>query len=135
MAFFFRLVTWIARLLLCAYLPFLTCLLLISNPLGWLGWNRVPDIPMNGPHWLPFFVLALVAHAARLPWSMGKTLAMLVGYGVVTETLQWFVPHRSVELQDYAANLIGVLVGTAAWLLVLLLQRGLVGQPADAPAK
>jgi VanZ family protein len=43
----------------------------------------------------------------------------LVAYALVTETLQWWVPRRTVEWSDYLENVLGIMAG---WCLYRIAQ-------------
>lgn len=118
------------RLLICAgYWGLLTVLLLTPNPATTIGLPKAAvfrgiDI---GIHFAAFTILALLVHGARWPKGIGWPVpAVLLLYGMATESLQWFVPSRTVELLDYVENMVGVAVGTAfyglahRWLRVRL---------------
>jgi hypothetical protein len=103
------------------YWALLTALLLSPHPEAMLGLGRMSYFPLGdvGMHLTAFTLLSLAVHFVRWPkrpvlWL----LAVLLGYGLATETLQYFVPPRAVELKDYADNIIGVLVGAAIYWAV-----------------
>ncbi|MGE0707448.1 MAG: VanZ family protein [Planctomycetota bacterium] len=56
---------------------------------------------------------------------------LLAGYGALLEGLQAFVPHRTVDPRDFAANLGGALLGLGA---VALRARRAGGDGASPPA-
>ena len=98
----------------------MTLLLLTPNPWAVLGLRHVGKtvrIPERGVHCTMFFVLTLLMHASR--WRVGKkTLwCALVGYGIMTELLQWFVPPRTVEWPDAMENIAGIALGTLVFRL------------------
>jgi len=106
-------VAWVAYWLL------LTVLLLAPDPLAVLGITRVPGSPgRRMEHLLVFALLALLACASRPRLSWATLAALLVGYAVLTETLQAFVPTRTVELLDYLENLLGLAAGGGLWRLI-----------------
>jgi hypothetical protein len=110
----------IARVLVCvAYWILLTVLLLTPYPQRVVGLQTVPLFPWGdiGIHFTAFIVLSVLVHVAVWPKSVRWTVAILLAYGVATESLQWFVPHRSVELKDYTENILGVLAGAAVFLI------------------
>jgi glycopeptide antibiotics resistance protein len=55
--------------------------------------------------------------ASRWPLRTRVLAAVLVGYALGTEALQWLVPQRVVETLDLLENLLGILVGAAVWKL------------------
>jgi hypothetical protein len=103
------------RLLICAgYWGLLTVLLLAPNPTAAVGLGRFSTLPWGdiGIHFTAFTILTLLVHGSRWPKGIGWSfLAVLVAYGITTESLQWFVPSRAVELLDYTENILGVAVG------------------------
>jgi VanZ family protein len=103
-----------------AYAVLLTVLLLTPNPAAVVGLQRIPTFPWGdiGIHFTAFTVLSVLLHAARWPRRPGWALVLLlVAYGVTTESLQAFVPHRSVEFLDYTENILGVVAGSSFYWL------------------
>lgn len=50
-------------------------------------------------------------------------IVFLVLYGITTEVLQRFVPHRTSRVMDGIANILGIAAGSAMyWLLLRLMQ-------------
>jgi VanZ family protein len=125
------------RLLICAgYWGLLTVLLLTPNPARTIGLPKATALPGIdiGIHFAAFTILALLVHVARWPKkTIGwPGLAVLLLYGIVTESLQWFVPSRTVEWLDYGENLLGVGVGTGlCWIAHRLLQVRLADHRCD----
>ena len=75
-------------------------------------------------HFLAFVGLAVLLRGTRLPLRNRVLLAVLVGYALLTEFAQSFLPGRTAMWQDAAANLLGVAVGLAvAWAAETLLGR------------
>ena len=108
------------RMLSAAYWAFLTVLLLVPNPAA-IFFNARPFVAvagMRGVHFATFTLLALLVQAARFPVRPRVQWAVLVGYALVAESLQWFVPHRCVELADYAENLLGLATGAVLFWAV-----------------
>jgi hypothetical protein len=111
----------IVRLLACVgYWILLTVLLLVPYPQRVVGLQTVPLFPWGdiGIHFTAFILLSMLVHVALWPKRVRWTVAVLLAYGVATESLQWFVPHRSVELKDYTENILGVLAGAGLFLIL-----------------
>jgi VanZ family protein len=129
------------RLVCLAYWAFLTALLLVSDPAALVGLERVPKFPWGngdiGIHFTAFTTLALMVHVTRWPRRPGWIVTgLLVCYGLTTETLQVFVPHRSVELLDYTENVLGVAAGSGLyWLAAWLVRRCRVPPETTAPSE
>lgn len=123
----------IVAIVICvAYWLALTTLLLAPNPAELLGLRGAPDFPLGdkGVHFSVFAGLSMLSCSVR--WPKRPTVAMIVllmTYAVATESLQVFVPTRSIELFDYAANFLGLLTGLAAYSAVCWLRRD--SPPAD----
>ena len=114
------------RVGLGVYLLLLSFLLLAPEPLKLLGFSSPPGgSSVRMVHFCLFTVLGLLVWASRLPVRPGLVLGLAVAYALVTETLQWFVPTRTVELLDYLENLLGLAAGGTVWHV--LRKRGLVG--------
>jgi VanZ family protein len=92
-----------------------------------------PVVPPGGDkpwHLLAYFglgALTVRAVAGGLPaWISWRTaavsIAIAAGYAVTDELHQMFVPGRSAQLSDLAADALGVVAGAGVcWLLGLLL--------------
>lgn len=102
-------VRWIALV----YWLLMTVVLLVPHPWAmFFGIRPARAVAkMPGIHFFAFVVLALLIQAAQFKVRPRVQWAVLIGYAVVVESLQWFVPHRDVELLDYTENLGGLLVG------------------------
>ena len=115
------------RLMVClGYCVFLTVLLLVPDPAAVVGLSKRPVFPWGeiGTHFTAFTILALLAHGSQFPRSPRWLLVVLLcAYGITTESLQAFVPHRSVELLDYTENILGVLTGSGLYWLVVQWMR------------
>ena len=102
------------------YWIFLTILLLVPNPAALVGLREVPILPWGkfGIHLMFFTVLSVLVHATRWPkrpwWPL---IALLVVYGITTETLQLFVPHRTARVMDAIENILGIAVGAGFYWL------------------
>jgi hypothetical protein len=103
------------RLLAAGYWLLVSLLLLVPNPAAIFFELRPAQVAasMRGVHGMAFLVLALLVQAARFPLRRSVQWAVLVGYALLVESLQWFVPRRTVELADYAENLLGLALGAA----------------------
>jgi len=107
------------RLLFIAYCIGLTVLLLIPDPAATLGIEKVPGPPGGrGIHFLAFLGLGLLAFASRWRLGRGLLIGLLIAYALAAESLQWLVPPRSVELLDYAENLLGLAAAAGCWRLM-----------------
>jgi len=71
-----------------------------------------------GIHLMFFTVLSVLVHATRWPkrpwWPL---IALLVVYGITTETLQLFVPHRTARVMDAIENILGIALGAGIYWL------------------
>jgi VanZ family protein len=103
------------RLLFAAYGLALTFLLLVGNPTAWVPFRVTFPTPNHrGLHFLLFLILTLLACACRFRVEPWRLIAFLIAYALLTETLQWWVPPRAVELLDYLENIFGVIVAMPA---------------------
>ena len=71
-----------------------------------------------------FTILGFLANATRWPkrlcWPL---IVFLVVYGITTESLQLFVPHRTARVMDGIENILGIAAGSGIyWLLLRLMQ-------------
>ena len=119
--------------LLClAYWAFLTILLLVSDPAGLVGLQSVPVFPWGkfGVHLIAFTILSTLVHASRWPkrpwWPL---IACLVVYGVTTESLQLFVPHRTARVMDGIENILGIAACAGIYWLAGWVARRWGAQP------
>lgn len=125
----------VSRFFCLGYCVALTVLLLVPNPLRLFGIKRLPGPPgARGVHFVLLAVMTLFVFAARWPIRRKVILGVLIGYGILTETLQWFSPPRTVELLDYIENVSGVLVGAAIWWAFEKQQAARKAWQAAAPA-
>ncbi len=107
------------RLICLVYLLGLSILLLVPDPLALLGLHqKLRGLPRAGLHFLLFTMLGLLAAASRLPLRRALLSAALVGYATAIELLQSLVPPRTVQLQDWIENLLGLGCGTLVWMAV-----------------
>jgi hypothetical protein len=127
----------IARLACYGYWLALTVLLLVPNPAALVGLHAVPVLPWGkfGIHLGFFTVLGFLANATWWPkrprWPL---IVLLVVYGVATESLQLFVPHRTARVMDGIENILGIAVGSVMYCLLLRLVHPFlkVARPANS---
>jgi glycopeptide antibiotics resistance protein len=103
------------------YWIFLTVLLLVPNPAALVHLHSVPIFPWGkfGIHLIAFTILSFLVNASRWPKRIGwPLLVLLVVYGVTTESLQLFVPHRTSRVMDGIENILGIALGAGIYLLV-----------------
>lgn len=110
------------------------CLAVIAA-LAWMPGNQVPLSTtwdkLN--HGLAFAALGFLAWGAH-PSRRVPAFVALIGFGVLIEVVQWYVPSRSAEWADLVADAIGLAVGAlSAHLLVpvLLSLQAPVAVPRD----
>ena len=105
--------------------------------------SSLPDIPAppggmsdKGAHLLAYSVLGLFVARALMggrPWHLALptatiAVALTVAYGLSDELHQRFVPGRSPEWLDVAADAVGAVVGVGlvwAWSIVFRIKHGL----------
>lgn len=111
----------LVRLAAVVYGAILTVFLLVPDPAALIGLER-PPVPSGGRgvHFVLFTMLAVLFSIAHWPLRRSALAAALGLYAVAIESLQAIVPLRTVELLDYAENLIGLGLGLG---LCRLLQR------------
>lgn len=61
-------------------------------------------------HAVAFLTLAASACFAY-PGARGRALLALLGYGMLIELVQLFIPYRSAEWNDVAADAVGIALG------------------------
>jgi VanZ family protein len=113
--FFMRIIFWLAFF---AYLALLTALLLSPDPASMMGLKRIPWFPGDDifMHICALLMLSALLHAIRWPKPLNRTLVvLLLVYGVTTESLQFYVPGRTVQLKDYFDNCLGVALGSGIY--------------------
>jgi hypothetical protein len=120
------------RVLCFAYWAALTVLLLVPDPSGVLGVQPPGLLGGRGIHLAAFAGLGFLAAAARWPVGGRALAAVLLGYAVAAELLQYFVPPRTVQLEDLAENFLGLAIGAAVFALG---RRWLPRQSARRPAE
>lgn len=89
---------------------------------------RVPDAGISFDHFdklvhaSTFLVLAFLADAGWPQHGFGRAKYLpLLGYGILIECVQYFIPNRSFDLLDVAADATGLLLYGA--MLLTLLRR------------
>lgn len=108
---------WSLRVVCLGYVVFLTLLLLTADPTRWIGvhgnlpWLLRTTLP--AAHLLSFFVLAMLALAARWPVPRWCIVVFLMIYGGITEVVQSLVPSRTSEWVDWFQDIAGIVIGTA----------------------
>ena len=120
------------------YVLALSHTLLAPSPLWYLGAFEpaveaamARSIADYWQHLLAFQLLAMLVCWARSPGNSPGTpvyLVALIGYALLTESLQSIIPGRSWELHDLVANLLGILAG---WWLGITLRRWSSPQRSD----
>jgi VanZ family protein len=126
----------IIKLACWAYSTLLTVLLLTPNPAAVVGLKKIPWFPLGdiGMHFCAFFLLAILVHSTRWPKPLHWLwIVALLGYGATTESLQAFVPFRSVELKDYLDNCLGVLAGSGIYWAVHRLWHTFKQKKSNSP--
>ena len=82
--------------------------------------DTLPQMPLwdKAEHAATFAMLTILGHSA-MERSRHRLLlvAGLIGFGILTEMLQTFVPGRSSEIADAVADAVGVLTVTTVWWL------------------
>ena len=122
----------IMRLAAYSYWLLLTVLLLVPDPAAMVGLREVPVFPWGkfGIHLTAFTILSVLVHTIRWPkrpwWPL---IALLVLYGVTTETLQLFVPHRTARVMDAVENILGIAAGAGIYWLAQCTWRRLETTP------
>jgi hypothetical protein len=110
----------VAQLVAGCYWLWLTLLLLVSNPAGMVGLRSVPVFPWGkfGVHLIAFTVLSGLVNVSRWPRRLWWPLiALLLVYGVTTETMQLLVPHRTARVMDAVENILGITIGAGIYWL------------------
>lgn len=117
----------IVTLLTCfCYWILLTVLLLVPDPAALVHLQRVPTFPWGkfGIHLIAFTILSVLVHTTRWPKRPWRPLiAILVLYGITTETLQLFVPHRTARVMDAIENILGIAAGAGIYWLARRLRE------------
>ncbi len=74
---------------------------------------RIPGVEVNDKlqHVAAFIWLTLLAHCSFPVSRLRYKAALLLGYGVLIEAAQYFIPMRSASLSDIVADLAGIGIG------------------------
>lgn len=108
----------LARVALAVALVGITCLALIPDSSA--------SLPSSGNdklnHFLAFFVLALlVDRSFPTPTFNYNKIFILVGYGLMIEIIQFFIPSRSFSLYDLLADTVGIFAYVMSRQLMLFI--------------
>jgi glycopeptide antibiotics resistance protein len=101
-------------------------MLLVPNPAAVIGLQAVPLFPWGkfGIHLSFFTALSILANFCcwpnRLSWSL---IAFMAFYGILTESLQLLVSHRTSRVMDGIENLLGIALGSAIYWLAWRLRK------------
>jgi VanZ family protein len=108
---------WLLAFVIC--LVSVLTLALMKNPSTLLdtGWDK-------GNHVLAFAVLTFLGRMS-FPSQRVLLLLGLLAYGVLIENLQFMTGYRFSEYQDFAADVVGMLLG---YLLAIPVMRRVQGQ-------
>ncbi|WP_020676094.1 VanZ family protein [Geopsychrobacter electrodiphilus] len=88
-------------LLFCSYLG-----LIPSLPQALEGYS---DKALHSLGYLALFLSCSLAYHQRFSWKL--IFAALLGYSVMIEVIQHFIPHRQFSLLDILANAFGLTLG------------------------
>lgn len=119
---------WIGPLALCFYLVAWTFLLVTPEPLETLGLRRVVAADelqeFVGPasyavHVSGYLILGALVCSLDMRGGPRWLIAVLwsggLAHGGLTEFVQSFIPTRSADLWDFAADTAGMLLGALVW--------------------
>jgi VanZ family protein len=102
------------------YSVLLVVLLLVPDPKALLGLEDSGVGPAErGVHFVAFFGLGVLVLLSRLRLRAVTLAGLLIASALGLETLQLLVPERTVELPDFAENLLGLAVGATLWAVAL----------------
>ncbi len=108
------------------WLFLLFCIYLSLTPAPPQAMLSVSDKLLHAIGYLALYLSASLAYP--LPGYTRRKLLSLLGYSILIEILQHFIPHRGFSLLDILANAVGLLLGLG---LSLLLGRYLSGHKAN----
>ncbi|BAL95169.1 VanZ family protein [Rubrivivax gelatinosus] len=99
--------------------------MLLGSGVAWLAFTPHPPPEASvgwdkANHAFAFASMALVAWKAWPGWGFPRIATAMLGYGVLIELVQAYVPGRSSEAADMLADAAGLLV---AWALSRLFRR------------
>lgn len=103
-------------------------LALLIVVVSWLAWSPAPPPEATSgwdklDHFAAFGALAFVA-VLGFGWHARLRIALaLLGYGVLIEFVQAFIPTRTAEAMDVLADGVGITLGLAATRLILRLAQ------------
>ena len=123
------------QLLACLRAPRLWLSACLAEAAAILVLSVVPSIAggINGgpaAHGLAYSTLSCTAgiflSLKKIPWGLSKAAVCAALYGGLIELVQYFIPYRSCEFEDFAMNCIASLAGMAlaGILRPLLISRG-----------
>jgi len=99
----------------CALAVLVLALVPTDVPVPSTGWDK-------SNHLLAFSVMVLLGRRA-CPGRTAAVLAALLAYGALIEVLQSFTPNRSAQLQDLAADAVGLALGCGLDRLTHVMRR------------
>ncbi len=112
-----RLLLFWPPLLLCTYLA------LVPNPD-----DIVIGLPDTFQHALAFAYLTFALWWVHYESSLGfEVIGWMVGYGILLELVQSFLPERSAEFRDVAIDAVGITVGYVGYRGYLMVRRMIEG--------
>jgi len=120
------------------YLLLLTAALLAANPFRVAGSRESAFRELYHrwvqpvAHGVAFTPLGFLAAASVWPPRWFTRMGLLVLYAVGSETLQAWFPPRTPELADLGQDLLGGVLGAAAWWVLVARRRARrAGSPAE----
>ena len=118
----------LSRALALGFAAFLIAMVIIANRgEGGQWWPFLEKIPYGDKlgHIVLFGTLGFLCNLAfpgkRLPWSaklITKTTLVLLVIITLEELSQAFIPSRTLDLQDWLADLLGLVIGQTAALAI-----------------
>ncbi|MEJ2681132.1 MAG: VanZ family protein, partial [Gammaproteobacteria bacterium] len=91
-------------------------LLLVIVIITWLATTDAPPeftthIWDKSNHLMAFTTLTLITRLAEQKPNRSRRFLLLIGYGVLVEILQSYLPYRSASLLDLVADILGITLG------------------------